>query len=597
MSTAHLQGEWARLLLASFADAGVRDVVLSPGSRSTPLVLAAAGEARLRTWDLVDERGAAFFALGRARVTGRPALLICTSGTAAANYLPAVVEAGVSHLPLLVLTADRPVELADCGANQTIDQIKLYGSHARRFVDLGTPQPSPRALRALRRTAAQAVARTLDPEPGAVHLNARAVKPLEPRPPGSKAERRLTAEVDALLARPIVQPSPPRRLAAERDLAELATLCRRSERGLIVCGPAQVAQVAERPLLERLAELTGFPVYCEPASQGRFRGGDTSKAALYVDALDALLHSPAFRRAMAPELVLQIGRSPTSGAWGRYLTEHGCAHWVVAPGWYDPESTATRLIFGEVAPALQGLVAELGKRDGSPAESAWSATFRRAEEQVWRLAGEESAPSKDSPSGLSEGAVARAVVAALPRGAFLALGNSLPIRQADTWCRGDAGDVVVGSQRGASGIDGVVSGAAGAASAWNGPAALLVGDLSFLHDLAGLAAARFVQRPFVVVVVQNRGGRIFEQLPLAADPAAEGEVFDHWTTPHDLDFSHAAALFRLPFARSTTLAELESALARALERPGASVVEAVVPPHAAAVENRRLWQRVDEALG
>ena len=272
----NLQAEWARLLLDSFAAAGVREVVISPGSRSTPFVLAAAKHPKLHGRHIVDERSAAFFALGQGRVRGRPTLLVATSGTAGANYFPAVVEASASHVPLLVLTADRPVELAACGANQTIDQLKLYGDHARDFVDLGTPDASSRALRALRRAVAQAVFTSQYPLPGAVHLNARARKPLEPGAAESDEERVLAAAVDALIERPAPQPRPPVRMPAGDQIGELADACRRAERGLIVCGPAALSQAGERSLVAELGRRTGFPLLREAgepvALRSRARG-------------------------------------------------------------------------------------------------------------------------------------------------------------------------------------------------------------------------------------------------------------------------------------------------------------------------------------
>ncbi|RMH22798.1 MAG: 2-succinyl-5-enolpyruvyl-6-hydroxy-3-cyclohexene-1-carboxylate synthase, partial [Acidobacteria bacterium] len=207
---ANLQAVWARLLIHSLVDAGVREAVISPGSRSTPFVLAACAHPGLRCHDVIDERAAAFFALGQGRASGRPSLLICTSGTAGAHYLPAVIEAEMARVPLLVLTADRPLELTRGGANQTIDQLKLFGDHARAFFELGLADADPAALRALRRTAAQAVFRCREPVPGAVHLNARARKPLEPVAeedgPRRALARRAEAAAAALLAEPIVRP-------------------------------------------------------------------------------------------------------------------------------------------------------------------------------------------------------------------------------------------------------------------------------------------------------------------------------------------------------------------------------------------------------
>jgi 2-succinyl-5-enolpyruvyl-6-hydroxy-3-cyclohexene-1-carboxylate synthase len=578
----NLQTEWARLLIGSFADAGVRHVVLSPGSRSTPFVLAAARHPALTCYDVVDERSAAFFALGLARGTERPALLICTSGTAGANYLPAVIEARMSYVPLLVLTADRPLDLVGCGANQTIDQTKLYGDHVRRFFDLGSGDASPRSLRALRRTVAQAVAASLHPEPGAVHLNARAKKPLEPREAATEDERRLRDEVDALLDRPIAAASAPRLVPDPGVLDGLAAACREKARGLIVAGPAPLSQAGDAEAVFELAARTGFPVLADAASQLRYRG-PRREDVLFVDGFGFLLADAAFRERHAPELVLQIGRAPTAAGWEKYLEDNlGCEHWLIGPqGWNDPQSTATHRLAADVGAVVAGLVRRL---HGRASKSSWLESFREAEErQQQRIDGE-----LDGEDVLSEGGVAREVVERLPKGALLVVGNSLPIREVDLYGRGGRADALVASQRGASGIDGVTSGAFGAAVAAGRPSVLLLGDVSFLHDLSGLAAARHVTVPFALVVVQNRGGRIFEMLPLAAHPEASGGVFDHWLTPHDHDFSHAAALFGLAFVRVGTRQSLREALEKALASQGVTVVEAVVPPHGAVEQNRRL---------
>jgi len=582
----NLQDERARLLIASLADAGVTDGVLSPGSRSTPFVLAAARHGALRCFDVVDERSAAYFALGQARVTGRPTLLICTSGTAGANYLPAVIEAEASYLPLVVLTADRPADLTGCGANQTVDQLKLYGDHVRRFFDLGPGGGSPRALRALRRTAAQAVAVALFPEPGPVHLNARAAKPLEPQEPATEDERRLHDDVDALIGRPPAV-AVPRLFPDPGALGDLAAACRAAERGWIVAGPAPLAQAADAPAVVELARRTGYPVLADAASQLRYRG--TRDDDVFVDAFGLLLGDDAFRRAHRPDLIVQIGRAPTAPSWDKALGElAGVEHWLLGPhGWNDPQSTATRRLIAEAGPALSRLVELL---EPGTASSAWRQAFRDAERRAQQLIDEELAGDE-----LSEGAVARQVVEGLPAAGLLAVGNSLPIREVDVYARGGRPELLVASQRGASGIDGVTSGAFGAAVAAGRPAALLTGDVAFLHDLSGLWAARHVTTPFALVVVQNRGGRIFEMLPLADHPASRGEVFDHWLTPHVYDLAHAAALFGLPFARASTRGALAEALRETLGRPGVTVIEAVVPPSGAAEQNRRLGERLRES--
>jgi len=539
--------------------------------------------------DVVDERAAAYFALGLARITGVPALLLCTSGTAAANYLPAVVEAGAAHLPLLVLTADRPVELAHCGANQTIDQLRLFGHHARRFFDLGTAESSPQALRGLRRTVAQAAFACCWPEPGGVHLNARIRKPLEPQGAGEALSTGSPSPVDALLARPRPRPVAPRAIPAAADLDGLAQLVEGCERGVLVCGPAAVSWGALTEKVAALASRAGLTIFADPASQLRFRTGDGGAA--FIDGFDALLHSATFRQFFKPDLILQLGRSPTSGAWQRQLEElAGVEHRVLLPcGWHDPASTATGLLFCDLEITLDGLLDRLPEKP-RPA-TPWIERCRAADGLARGLADEE----LKTAEGLTEGAVARTVVGGLPAGGLLVVGNSLPIRQVDTWCRPQK-RLSVASQRGASGIDGVVAGAAGAARAHGGPAALLVGDISFLHDLSGLSTVRQVASPLAVVVVQNRGGRIFEQLPVAHHPAVPKLALNHWLTPHDDDFSAAAALYRLPFTRVEGVAALAEALAEAFGRSGATVIEAVVPPHGAVEQNQRYWRRLEGLL-
>ncbi|MDY7093716.1 MAG: 2-succinyl-5-enolpyruvyl-6-hydroxy-3-cyclohexene-1-carboxylic-acid synthase, partial [Acidobacteriota bacterium] len=464
----NLLTEWARLLLDSFAAAGVRQVVISPGSRSTPFVAAAAAHPGLQCHDVVDERSAAFFALGQAKVSGRPSLLLCTSGSAGAHYLPAVLEARQSQTPMLLLTADRPFELMDCTAPQTVDQTRFLGHHSAAFVELGEPSAAPMALRALRRKAVQAVWRSRHPEPGAVHLNARARKPLEPEPAGadaSPAAEDLRVAVDELLQQPAPQPMAASAELFPEDLAPLAEACRQARRGLILCGPAPLQESAAREAVYRLAAATGFPILVEAASQLRFAPGLPESA---IGAFDLLFGSPAVLAGPAPDLILQLGAPPVSGTWGRYLAANPeIPHAVLAPyGWNDAINTARWLVFAPVATACGALTAALtpkAEESSKPLRSerqAWLQRFQGAETAAWSAA--EAILSQQET--LSEGATARRLVEALPEGALLSLGNSLPIRQVDRWVPPSPKPLRILSQRGTSGIDGLISSAAGAAT-------------------------------------------------------------------------------------------------------------------------------------
>jgi 2-succinyl-5-enolpyruvyl-6-hydroxy-3-cyclohexene-1-carboxylate synthase len=532
--------ERAAELFAAFAAGGVTDVVLSPGSRSTPLVIGAAASG-LRLHDVVDERSAAFFALGQARASGRPSLLVCTSGTAGAHYYPAVLEAELASVPLIVLTADRPAELQQCGAAQTVDQLHLFGRHVRLFLEIGDALAGDSPV--IGRIAAQAIAAALGAPAGPVHLDVRARKPFEPA--------RLPVTVTA--------PRTPRVFAAvptpsEAAIDALADVCRRARRGVIVAGPANVAQREARAAVAALAAVTGYPVVADAASQLRRAEAVGVEAILGVTA----------------DAVLQLGAPPVSAAWERWLVGLEGPHVVIGDAsagvWADPAGSASLVIAADVGLTCARVAERLG---GLREPHEWTERWRSEAARVQTilepmLAGDH----------LSELGAARDVVEA---GAEqIVLGNSLPIRLADLVAR--AVEVPVLSQRGVSGIDGLVAGAAGAAQATGRSTALLLGDVSLLHDVGSLLVVG--DAPLVVVVINNDGGRIFEQLPIAAVPGAE-TVMPHFTTSHGRGFRGAAAFAGLAYAAPATRSALRQALGEALAARRPALIEVAVPPHGA----------------
>jgi len=580
----NLLTEWARLLLASFADAGVRDVVISPGSRSTPFVVAAVRESRLRCHTIIDERAAAFFALGKARVDHIPALLLCTSGTAAAHYLPAIIEANATFVPLLVLTADRPSELSECAAPQTIDQVKLFGQNVRAFFELGNPDASELSLRALRRMAIQSVTTAHAPLPGAVHLNARARKPLEPV---TTLANDLAEAARRIAAQPMRVSLP--RVAPAENLEGVAAAIREAKSGILLCGPAPMSQARDREAIHAFARATRFPIAPEATSQLRFAA---SSATDYdgVHVLDTLEPLLKLGRVSPPDLVVQIGRPPTSTGWERLLPKVKTRIVLARYGWNDPDSSASHLVFGDLGANLRALAQD--RRDG--AMSPWAESLIVANEKARSLL-------PDDEELLSEGQVARTVVQSAPRGSCLMLGNSLAVRLVDTFAPHASNELLgVLSQRGASGIDGLVAGAAGSASVSSTPITLLLGDVSLLHDLTSLAIAKESSHivPIVIVVVQNNGGRIFEQLPLATAPDIEQEILDRTITPHTFDFRAAATMFDISYARiDTRIGDLRDALRKSYDRGhGCTLIEVVVPPHGARIEQQKLAERIAAAI-
>jgi 2-succinyl-5-enolpyruvyl-6-hydroxy-3-cyclohexene-1-carboxylate synthase len=561
---------WADLLVEELVRQGVGLFVLAPGSRSTPLASAVA--ARPETPHLVhfDERGGAFAALGWARATGRPACWITTSGTAVANGLPAVVEAAVDGVPLLCLTADRPPELRQTGANQTIEQPGIFGGYVRWGFDLPAPSPEiPPAF--VLSTAAQAVHRALGPPAGPVHLNAMFREPLAPDPDGR--------DLPELPARwregeaPFTQYLRPASVEAHA-LGALADRLGGVERGLVVAG--RLATRAEGEAALRLADALGWPLLPDVGSQVRL-GTDHPAACPYFD---LALASPAFRQRHAPEAVVYLGGRATSKRLASLLAEARPDPLVVVrndPHRFDPDHGVTHRVEAEVGAVCHALRGRLAPRAPGP----WAAAWREASEAAGaavdaRLAGasplDPSLPhSPTPPLPVSEPGVARALSRLLPEGSGLVLAASMPVRDADAFAAPDGPPALVASNRGASGIDGTVATAAGLARGLGRGVTLLVGDLALLHDLNSLALLRDpAQPPVTLVAVNNDGGGIFHFLPIAR----HAEVFEPFVaTPHGMGFEDAARMFGLAYARPETAGDFEATYAEASASGRSALIE------------------------
>ena len=526
---------------------GLREVVLAPGSRSTPLAMAfyqAASQQRARLHVRLDERSASFTALGLAKASRRPVAVLCTSGTAAANFHPAVIEADESAVPLILLTADRPPELRGIGANQAIDQIKLYGNAVRWFCEAGLPEARPGAAGYWRSLACQAwayAAGAVGGLAGPVHLN---LPFREPLVPGGDEQW-----PEPLDGRPGGQPwtrFPDQ--DATRDALELPW----TERGVVVCGDGDYDALA----LVDLAGQAGWPVLAEPSSGAR-RGPGALSAYQY------LLGTPEFVRDHQPDLIVSAGRPGLSRAQLAFLgngpasTGSPRRHVVVAQGpgrWADPQRAAT-----DVAPAVR----LTGTPGGAGSLGGWLERWQRADQAARRAVD----AVLDDDEDLTEPRLARDLAGALPEGTLLWCGSSQPVRDIDLGLLPRA-DLRVLASRGTSGIDGTTSSAIGAALAHGGPAFALIGDLAFLHDAAGLALGPDEPRPdLCLVVVNNDGGGIFSALEQAAFPGPFERLFG---TPHGAGLHHLAAAFGLPYQRL----EQPGDLPKALQGTGLRIVEA-----------------------
>ncbi|MEA3045847.1 MAG: 2-succinyl-5-enolpyruvyl-6-hydroxy-3-cyclohexene-carboxylate synthase [Sphingomonadales bacterium] len=533
----------ASAMVEELARCGLRHAVIAPGSRSTPLALALWREPAIEVSVIVDERSAAFFALGAAQATQTPVAVLCTSGTAAANLHPAVCEADESAVPLIVLTADRPPELRGIGAGQTIDQLKLYGHAVRWFCEVGTHEADDAGLVHFRSVACRAFAVAAgDARPGPVHLNVPWRDPLGPEPRADDVTARSTLAREGRADRPLTSVEPALPGSSTPLLDDVAGRLRAAPRGLIVAGRQGDPELAEA--LVSLAEATGYPILAEPTSQ--LRCGRHSREAV-VTAYDAIARIQPSQ--LAPELVIRAGEMPTSKALRQWLAELECDQVVLArDGWNEPTRRATTILRAEPA-TLARQLASWTTRDGSAFRSAWIAAANAAMEAV-----DHELDSVDHPT---EPGFWRALGGELADGELVYTASSMPIRDQEAFLPGGDAEALFLANRGANGIDGLVSSGIGAATASGRPAWIVTGDLGLFHDMNALATLRHARVPVRIVVLNNDGGGIFEFLPQAGQ--IERDEFEALLgTPLGLDYERVAGAFGVPHVRIEDLGELKS---------------------------------------
>lgn len=524
---------------------GVTRAVVCPGSRSTPLALALHRAPEIKVEVLIDERSAGFYALGLARAMRQPVVLVATSGTAVANFMPAVVEASLARIPLMVLTADRPRELRRVGASQTIDQVELYGSHVRYFMDLPSPEPLPAVVRYVRDQVRHAVRLALSPVPGPVHLNLPLREPLLP-------------DWDRV---PITPPALPIAIteayATNETLSAAKVYLGQFSRGLVIVGPDSPDGLG--PQLMAWADAWGWPILADPLSN--LRHGDPSIIASY----DLVLRS---RQVPSPDAVLRIGAIPTSKALNQLM--------VGLPGLYldpteegrDPNAADLWSVGGDAATALASLRTP---PDSYRGDDAWKSYWYEADRQVRRALGRlvENTGRGYEPQLFYN--LARWFELQGPAIHPVMISNSMPIRDLDTFSLEVPDQLRFFSNRGANGIDGVTSTALGLAAHY-GDVTLIIGDLAFYHDMNGLLAALRLHLNALIVVINNHGGGIFSFLPQRE--ALPQDVFEtYFGTALPLDFSHVAALYQGAFERVSDVADLGRALIRFRSQLGLRIIE------------------------
>ena len=561
---------------------GVDQVVINPGSRSTPLALLMAEHPAMKVWTHIDERSAAFFALGIAKAQKKAVALVCSSGTAVANYMPAVVEAFQSRVPLLVLTADRPHELREVGAPQAIDQIGIFGKFVKLFVEMSAPDSSPELQKYVRTVAARASALALCGPSGPVHLNFPFREPLLPelhfpsfleggRESGGCYTRVLTGN----------------RTLEQQYMEMLAAQLKGVERGLIICGPHDDPLFAAAAV--SLAKHLQYPLLADPLSQ--VRSGSHEKEWV-IDTYDSFLRDPIVLDQLVPEVVIRFGAMPVSKAVLLYLKRNpACRQMIVDEdaGWRDPTLLAADMIYADAILFCQQLSALLTSASAfeQPVLSGWAQKWLKVNE-----AAKKELHRQGKNDFLSEGQVFLELVQNLPCDVTLFAGNSMPIRDLDTFFFCNDRNIRIMANRGANGIDGVVSTALGVA-ATRTPLVLVIGDLSFYHDLNGLLAAKLHRLNATIILINNDGGGIFSFLPQAKLPRHFETLFG---TPIGLDFKPVVEMYQGDFARVASWNDFRDSLQKGITSDGLHVIEICTKREENVRLHREIWDAVSRSV-
>lgn len=555
---------------------GVKDVVISPGSRSTPLALAFSEHPHAKEWVLIDERSAAFFALGAAKQMKKPVVLVCTSGTAAANYYPAIVEAHYSRVPLIVLTADRPHELRDVGAPQAIEQINLYGNYIKWFQEMAIPEASLEMLGYVRNKAARAVYMAGEGNPGPVHMNIPFREPLM-----------LDFSLEDIWEHPDFQgkiysdPLDGRKTLSPVQVESFLNRLAGKEKGLIVCGP-QPDNIAFPQAVAALAEKWHLPILADPLSQ--VRTGTHSKTNI-IETYDAALKNEVIRKRYKPDFIIRFGAMPVSKPYLFFIKENkDVPQFIVEKhsGYREPAGNVTDIIFADPVAFCETLVETEHIAFSEKWLSEWQGMNEVARKHL----------SNGMEESITEGEAIRALGKAAPDQHTVYVGNSMAIRDMDTFFLVNEKEIEILGNRGANGIDGMVSSAAGAAA--NGEhITLVLGDLSFFHDLTGLLAAKYYKLHITILLINNNGGGIFSFLSQAKDKKHFEALFG---TPIDLDFSLAAQLYEAAYFEPKTESELEDVLKETYRNRGLSIVEVKTNREENVLWHQAKWQAIVEEL-
>ncbi|MFC4410296.1 2-succinyl-5-enolpyruvyl-6-hydroxy-3-cyclohexene-1-carboxylic-acid synthase [Chungangia koreensis] len=557
--------DYVTQIVSTLRDGGAKNVVVSPGSRSTPLAYAFVKSQDFTLYRQIDERSAAYFALGLAKAENRPTVLLCTSGTAAANYMPAVVEAFYSRIPLIVLTADRPPELREVGAPQAIDQLRMYGQFVKWSTDFPVPEDNEEVLRFVERHTQRAVSIATTAPFGPVHIN---VPLREPLLIDFDQEERKSTFVKRFGSSELVN---------SEAISLLEETVAHSKRGIIIVGEMKPDVQMEH--FWTFARKLNWPVLADPLSRLRSNVPDACRD-LLIDQYDALLKSEVFKEKVIPDAVIRFGAQPVSKPLTLFLKAHRIEPFIVVD-----ESPSFRDPFGGSSYHIQASPEVLWQEvqvEGTSQLELWITANTLSSKQTERYVQEES----------DEGALAGILFNEMPSKSDLIASSSMPIRDVDTFFSKTQKDIGIYANRGVNGIDGVVSTAFGIQAANQRPAYLLIGDLAFLHDQNGLIISRFHEVDMTVVIMNNDGGGIFSYLP----QSTVEEHFEHlFGTPTGLTFGEIAKMYDAEYFPVRSREDMIQTMRQPKKKP-IRIIEAFTDRKTNTDTHRKLWKRIDEEL-
>lgn len=569
MNEREILTDYVYQMVAALVQAGVENVVVSPGSRSTPLAYAFASTKQLHMYRQVDERSAAFFALGIAKATAKPVVLLCTSGTAAANYFPAIVEASYARVPLIVITADRPHELREVGAPQAINQPNLYGSHVKWSVDFPLADNAAPTLLFIERHIARAVAIATSAPFGPVHINVPFREPL------------LIVFRDELPETTFKQSRMAQLMPSEVAQQELSSILRASERGFVIIGELPLG--TDLTIMWNFVRQLKWPVIVESLSNMRTSVPEDCLPYI-ITTYDAIMKSDEFKALVKPDTVLRFGAQPVSKFIMQFITNSQPTAYIVVdedPMFRDATSVSTHFIHAEIGEWLTNL-----EIYDTALEAQYLAEWQDANDIALEYI------EHYSEAAVDEGAMVSRLLRFIPNGSDIFVSSSMPVRDIDTFLMATPKDLRIIANRGTNGIDGVVSTAMGYSQGNNRETYLLIGDLAFLHDINGLIASRYQECNLTIIVMNNDGGGIFSYLPQST---VEAHYEDLFGTPTSLEFNDVAQMYDVDYIRVEDISELSEKFTTVKKRP-LRLLEIFTDREENVYAHRALWNRINAGL-